>query len=180
MPAQARKPGGRKVAGTKRNPSAAADGQREQAMAVLQQFRFVFKSVKKHFRWMEKETGVSGSQLWALAQISGTPGMSVTQLARALAIHQSTASNLIDKLVQRDLARRERESEDQRIVRLYPTKLGKAIVAKAPQPVEGVLPDALMRLPIDELLKLDALLKELSQLMRVRDASGKHTPLADI
>lgn len=180
MPAQARKPGGRKVAGTKRNQPAAADGQREQAMAVLQQFRFVFKSVKKHFRWVEKETGVSGSQLWALAQISGTPGMSVTQLARALAIHQSTASNLIDKLVQRDLARRERESEDQRIVRLYPTKLGKAIVAKAPQPVEGVLPDALMRLPIEELLKLDALLKELSQLMRVRDASGKHTPLADI
>ncbi len=149
-------------------------------MAVLRQFRFVFKSVKKHFRWVEKETGVSGSQLWALAQIAGTPGMSVTQLARALAIHQSTASNLIDKLVQRDLARRERENEDQRIVRLYPTKQGKAIVAKAPQPVEGVLPDALMRLPKEDLLKLDALLKGLSQLMRVRDASGRHTPLADI
>lgn len=180
MTAQARKPHGKNIAGIKRGKASASDPQREQAMAVLQQFRFVFKSAKKHFQWVERETGVSGSQLWAMAQIAGTPGVSVSELARALAIHQSTASNLIDKLVQRDLARRERKSDDQRIVRLYLTRQGQTIVAKAPQPVEGVLPDALMRLPKTDLLKLDALLKGLAQLMRVRDASGRHTPLADI
>lgn len=149
-------------------------------MAVLQQFRIVFKSVKKHFQWVEKETGVSGSQLWALAHISGAPGTSVTELARALAIHQSTASNLIDKLAQRELVRRERKRDDQRVVRLYLTRQGQAIVAKAPKPVEGVLPDALMRLPKADLHKLNTVLSGLTQLMRVRDASGKHTPLSDI
>ena len=131
MAAQDKKPRGKNASAARRAKPAVTDSQREQAMAVLQQFRIVFKSVKKHFQWVEKETGVSGSQLWALAQIAGAPGTSVTELARALAIHQSTASNLIDKLVQRDLARRERESEDQRIVRLYPTKQGKAIVHTA-------------------------------------------------
>lgn len=163
-----------------RRSAAAADDRREQAMAVLQQFRFVFKSVKKHFQWVENETGVSGSQLWALAQIAATPGMNVTELARALAIHQTTASNLVDKLVQRDFIRRERKRDDQRIVRLYPTRQGQAVMAKAPEPVEGVLPDALMRLPGADLLMLNRLLQALTQLMRVRDASGKHTPLADI
>ena len=163
-----------------RRSAAAADDRREQAMAVLQQFRFVFKSVKKHFQGVENETGVSGSQLWALAQIAATPGMNVTELARALAIHQTTASNLVDRLVQRDFIRRERKRDDQRIVRLYPTRQGQAVMAKAPEPVEGVLPDALMRLPGADLLQLNRLLQALTQLMRVRDASGKHTPLADI
>lgn len=180
MSTQATKPRGNGKAVVKRGKRPAADDQREQALAVLQQFRFVFKSVKKHFHWVEKETGVSGSQLWALAQIGGSPGMTVTELARALAIHQSTTSNLIDKLVQRDLACRKRESEDQRVVRLHLTRQGKAVLAKAPQPVEGVLPDALLRLPKADLLMLEALLKSLTQLMRVRDARGKHTPLADI
>lgn len=180
MAAQDKKPRGKNAFAARRAKPAVTDSQREQAMAVLQQFRIVFKSVKKHFQWVEKETGVSGSQLWALAQIAGAPGTSVTELARALAIHQSTASNLIDKLAQRELIRRERKLDDQRVVRLYLTRQGQAIVAKAPQPVEGVLPDALMRLPKAELLKLDAMLKGLTQLMRVRDASGKHTPLADI
>ena len=158
----------------------AADRQREQAMAVLQQFRFIFKSVKKHFHWVEQETGISGSQLWALSQIAAAPGLRVTALARALAIHQTTASNLVDKLVQRKLVRRERKREDQRVVQLFLTPRGMAAVSKAPRPYEGVLPDALMRLPPADLGKLDAMLKSLARNMRVRDASGKRTPLADI
>ena len=158
----------------------AAEGQRERAMAVLQQFRFVFKSVKKHFQWVEQETGISGSQLWALAQIGAAPGLRVTELARALVVHQTTASNLIDKLVQRKLVRRERKREDQRVVQLFLTQRGEAVIAQAPKPYEGVLPDALMRLPQAELARLDALLKSLTRHMRVRDASGRRPPLADI
>jgi len=156
------------------------DRQREQAMAVLQQFRFIFKSVKKHFQWVEKETGISGSQLWALAKIAAAPGLRVTELARTLAVHQTTASNLVDKLVQRKLVRRERKSEDQRVVQLFLTRSGNSVISKAPQPYEGVLPDALIRLPQADLDKLDALLKSLTRRMRVRDASGRRTPLADI
>lgn len=157
-----------------------ADRQHELAIAVLQQFRFIFKSAKKHFQWVEQETGISGSQLWALAHIATAPGLRVTELARALAIHQTTASNLVDKLAQRKLIRRERGREDQRVVRLFLTQRGTDVVSKAPKPYEGVLPDALMRLPQADLRKLDSLLKSVAGRMRVRDAGGRRTPLADI
>lgn len=157
-----------------------AERQHERAIAVLQQFRFIFKSAKKHFLWVEQETGISGSQLWALAQIGSAPGLRVTELARALAIHQTTASNLVDKLAKRKLIRRERKRDDQRVVQLFVTRLGNDIVSKAPKPYEGVLPDALMRLPQADLDKLDDLLKSLTRRMRVRDASGRRTPLAEI
>ncbi|MBK6629814.1 MAG: MarR family transcriptional regulator [Betaproteobacteria bacterium] len=180
MATPAKRPARKTVAKAKSVAPPSVGPHHDQAMAVLQQFRFIFKSVKKHFQWVERETGVSGSQLWALAHIAASPGLRVTELARALVVHQSTASNLLDRLVQRNLVRRERTSADQRVVRLYATPRGQSIVAKAPRPFEGVLPDALLRLPHDDLRALDGLLKSVALLMRVRDASGRRTPLADI
>jgi DNA-binding MarR family transcriptional regulator len=65
--------------------------------------------------------GLSGSQLWALWQISARPGLRVSQLASALHIKPSTASNLLDKLELRQLVRRERRDTDNRVVRLHLT-----------------------------------------------------------
>jgi DNA-binding MarR family transcriptional regulator len=173
---------------TKRLPAPANSGrgarpasaQRALSVSVLEQFRIIFKSVKKHFQWVEQQTGVSGAQLWALAVIERTPGLRVSELARSLAIHQSTASNLLDRLEGRRLLRREREKSDQRVVRLFLTAKGRSIVAAAPRPLEGVLPDALSRLPEAQLAALKEQLDGVLRLMRVRDASGKRTPLSDI
>jgi len=149
-------------------------------MEALQHFRLIFKSVKKHFHWVEQQTGVNGAQLWALAAVVETPGLKVTELAKALAIHQSTASNLIDKLVKQKFLRRERSEEDQRIVFLFPEAAGSRVVKGAPKPLQGVLPDALRRLPAAELAQLNLLLSGVVRKMKVRDATGKSTPLADI
>jgi len=146
----------------------------------LQHFRLIFKSVKKHFLWVEQQTGVNGAQLWALAAVVDKPGLKVTELANALAIHQSTASNLVDKLVKQKFLRRDRSSEDQRIVFLYPEARGISLVKGAPKPIQGVLPDALSRMTKPELKKLNTLLSSVVRNMKVRDASGKTTPLADI
>lgn len=140
----------------------------------------IFKSVKKHFQWVEEQSGVTGSQLWALATVTRSPGLRVSELARALAIHQSTASNLLDRLEARGLLRRERQRTDQRVVRLFPTARGKSIIAAAPKPLEGVLPDALSRLSDAELDALRVQLTRVTRLMRVRDTTGKRTPLSEI
>jgi len=150
------------------------------AMESLQHFRLIFKSVKKHFQWVEQQTGVNGAQLWALSVVVEKPGLRVTELAGTLAIHQSTASNLVDKLVRQKFVRRERSSEDQRIVYLFPEALGRRLVKHAPKPIQGVLPDALGRLPTADLTKLNALLSSVVRNMKVRDTSGKTSLLADI
>ena len=61
-------------------------------LAVLQEFRLIFKSVRTHFRSVEKFAGVSGAQVWMLSEIRRSPGLRVNDLARAMSIHQSTAS----------------------------------------------------------------------------------------
>lgn len=148
---------------------------------VLKQFRVIFQSVRKHFQSVEALCGISGSQLWALAKVVESPGLRVTELAKAMTIHQSTASNLVEGLVKLGLIRRQRSDTDQRVVLLHPTDVGLALHDKAPQPIRGVLPDALSRLEAERLAGLELHLQELIKLMGKHiDPSGGDIPLADM
>lgn len=152
----------------------------EDVMAVLKEFRLIFKSVKRHFQWVEKQTGISGAQLWAMATVVEQPGIRVTELGKTMAIHQSTTSNLVERLVQADLVRRERAAADQRVVQLYPTVKGTRLVKKAPVSVRGVLMDALDKLNTKELAQLNNSLKSLIEKMDVKDAKGQSVSLNEL
>ena len=52
------------------------------------------------------------------------PGLKVSQLAAALAIHPSTCSNMLDKLEAEDLLVRDRSKTDQRAVHIFLTAKG--------------------------------------------------------
>ena len=68
------------------------------ALETLKLFRVIFKSAHKHFHEIEKTAGIGGASLWALAEIAETSNLTVSGLAKAMSIHQSTASNLMEKL----------------------------------------------------------------------------------
>ena len=146
--------------------------QREAALQVLKKFRQVFRAAKLHFSAVEKRAGVTGAQLWALCELDEQPGVRVTDLAAAMALHQSTVSNLIDKLMRKRLIRRDRGDIDGRVVRLYLTAAGERVVRSAPQPARGVLPDALEHLPPTTLRGLDQQLGNLLRRMRVKAPDG--------
>lgn len=152
----------------------------ERAREALKKFRVVYSSVKKHFQHIEAQCGVSGAQLWAIVEISRTPGLSVCELAQALSIHQSTASNLLAGIEKKGFLLKERTGADQRVVRLYLTKKGKDVVGRAPEPSIGVLPDALQHLPNEVLDSLNANMDVLISLMHLKDEAAAAKPLSDI
>lgn len=151
----------------------------EKARYTLRQFRIVFSSVKKHFQDVESKCGVSGAQLWALSEIAGLSGLRVSELARAMSLHQSTASNLVSELERKGLVRKERGA-DQRVVCLYLTERGSEIVARAPKPMIGVLPDALQRLPENDLCSLSGNMDVLIAMMQLKDEAAATKPLSDM
>ncbi len=97
------------------------------------------RMVQSGMQSIDPSRGLSGSQLWALWQISAQPGLHVAELAKALHIHPSTASNLLDKLEARGLVRRERRDADNRLVRLYLTNAAINLVSDIPGPMQGRL-----------------------------------------
>ena len=147
---------------------------------VLKKFRLIYGSVRQHFREVEQTCGVSGSQLWILQEVANTPGIGVSELAGRLSIHQSTCSQLVEKLVARNLMVKERSVEDQRRVGLRLTETTQTLLANAPGPAAGVLPEALTALPDAVLETLDAALAEVIGQLRDRDEKLADKPLADM
>jgi DNA-binding MarR family transcriptional regulator len=149
-------------------------------LEVLELFRIVFKSVRRHYKSVQSRAGIGGAQLWALAQVAGNPGIKVGDLARTLAVHQSTASNLIRDLEAPALLTRRREGADQRMVRLYATAKGAAVLRRAPRPLIGVLQQALSNLPSGHLDGLHRHLGRLIASMGPKDSGARATPLSDL
>lgn len=143
------------------------------AALVLRQFRIVFNAVKTHFRAVERDAGIGGAQLWALSVVQKTPGIGVNELARALDIHQSTASNLIKRLLERELLATARDGVDRRSVTLHILPAGEALLQRAPAPFTGVLPDALANLDPAALARLQKDLGALIHVLGGDEESGR-------
>ena len=150
----------------------------EAAVAVLRQFRQVFNAVKSHFQQVEKTVGMGGAQVWALSVVREHPGIGVGALARAMSIHQSTASNLVRTLIDREMLVAVKQGADRRAVQLNLLPAGARVLRNAPGPFAGLLPDALKSLPAETLERLQA---DLTQLITViaDDESHAAMPLSD-
>jgi len=153
------------------------DISRDSALETLRFFRVIFKSANKHFHEIEKIAGIGGASLWALAEISELPDLTVSGLAKAMSVHQSTASNLMEKLEVGGFIRRTRSLEDRRVVHLSLTDKGRETLSKAPPPYRGILPDALMRMNPESLSLLNRTLVELIAGMERTHDNGAFEPL---
>jgi DNA-binding MarR family transcriptional regulator len=149
-------------------------------LQVLEQFRVIFRSIRGHYHSVERRAGISGALLWALAQVAAHPGTQVGGLAKALAIHQSTASNLLRRLESYGLLSRRRLGKDQRKVQLFATAKGLRVLKRAPQPLIGVLQQALSDLPPTKLQRLNQQLQTLIAVMRVKDLQARSTLLSEM
>lgn len=149
----------------------------ESALETLKLFRIIFKSFTKHFHEVEKIVGIGGASLWAVAEIAENTNMTVSALAKAMSIHQSTASNLIEKLEIGGYVTRIKNTKDRRSVCLMLTAKGQDVLIKAPPPYRGILPDALMKLQPDTLAELNRDLSKLISKMQITQFESALEPL---
>ncbi len=159
------------------SPADAPDALDEPAARVLRRFRLVFNTVKSHFRAVEKKAGVAGAQVWALSVVAAHPDIGVGALARAMDIHQSTASNLLKPMLEGGLLLAGRSGSDRRAVQLRITPQGMRVLRRAPGPFSGVLPDALARLDAATLARLDRDLGKLVEALETTDTRAGKVPL---
>ena len=150
-----------------------------QTAVVLRRFRVVFNAVRTHFKQVEKQVGLGGAQVWALSLIRDQPGIGLGELARGMDVHQSTASNLVKGLLQKGLIRADKGSTDKRQVQLVALPEALNLLVQVPGPFEGVLPEALEKLPPQTLARLDRDLAELITLLKADEATGS-IPLAQL
>jgi DNA-binding MarR family transcriptional regulator len=123
-------------------------------LRTLQTFRIVFGSARRYDASVRRASGIPGSLLWALSAIAGSEDMSVGRLSASMALHQTTASNLVNALVSRGLIDRARSRADKRVALLSVTAKGRRMLRRAPRPHAGLLRDGLTRLNAHRLAEL--------------------------
>lgn len=155
------------------------DAQQDDAAKVLRQFRQVLNAVRSHFQQVERKAGLGGAQVWALSLVQQHPGLGVGELARAMDINPSTASNLVKLLAERGMVEGRKEGVDRRAVQLRILPEGVKTLGRAPGPFSGVLPEALKAMDAASLRRLR---KDLGQLIVLLDADEKaaRIPLSEM
>jgi DNA-binding MarR family transcriptional regulator len=104
----------------------------------------LFASVQTFHRAMAEvvhpmfdEVGVTNGQFFLLFFIEKMPRPTVGSIADQLGVQMSTVTHLLNNVEERGLVRRERSSEDRRVVRLVVTARGSKLLAR----IEGHLVD---------------------------------------
>jgi MarR family transcriptional regulator, organic hydroperoxide resistance regulator len=86
-----------------------------------------------------------------LKRIVENEGISVQELAESMGVHQSTVSNLVEKLKASGYVVKKRESSDRRIVSLYSTDAGKQSLTDAEIGIQFGFPEPMKHLSAAEL-----------------------------
>jgi len=146
------------------------------ALDVLQLLRAVSALADARSARVELATGVAGAPLWALHEIGQTEGLTVGALARRLRVHQTTASNLLNRLEMQGLVRKLRAAADQRVIELHLTPAGRRALARAAGSARGLLPQALESLGPARLRTLRSGLATLVDAMRNNDPAAVAQP----
>lgn len=144
---------------------------------VLQQLRVVVRLASNHSAQVERSTGIPGARLWALHEVAQADGLSVGELAQRLRVHQTTVSNLLNRLEASGLVRKGRSPNDRRIVHIHLTAAGRKALKSAAGPARGLLPNVLGGMSRAQLRKVHDGLAVLVDCMGGFDAALAAKPL---
>ncbi len=136
---------------------------------ITDNLRRVFQVVNERSKRAERETGLTGPQLWTIKVVAESGPVKITELARRMYLHPATVGGILDRLEAKGLVERTRSRQDRRVVRVELTLQGKELVATSPEVVQGLLVTGLEHLGPEKLRNIAAGLEDM---VRILDAQG--------
>jgi DNA-binding MarR family transcriptional regulator len=136
---------------------------------IINNIRRVFQAVNEYSKKAEKETGLTGPQLWAMQILADSAPIRVSQLARSMYLHPATVVGILDRLEGKGLVRRTRSKGDRRVVEVDLTDLGKETLESAPEVAQGLLVNGLEPLPERELACISDGMNRLVKILGVQE-----------
>ncbi|PSR26686.1 MAG: MarR family transcriptional regulator [Sulfobacillus thermosulfidooxidans] len=139
-----------------------------QLQAFIDEIQKLFPRI---MRYLEAEASreligleVTPSQMNALFALYGVKNMPMGELADQLGLTESAATRLVDRLINMNLVRRERDDQDRRVVRVRLSSYGKQLAELVFERRQAQVTRFAERLPQDS---RDALIRGLSDLLDV-------------
>ena len=140
---------------------------------IFDNLRRVFQVVHEHSRRVERDTGLTGPQVWAVRVIADSEPIKISSIARRMYLHVATVVGIVDRLEARGLVRRTRDTKDRRVVYVELTKEGRILIANAPQVAQGMLLSGLEELPDRKLKTIHSGLELMVRLLNAQKLPPK-------
>ncbi|MBI0579134.1 MarR family transcriptional regulator [Neobacillus cucumis] len=95
---------------------------------IYESYLAINKAIKRLIKFDADKLGLTTVQLKAIYKLATNPNISLGELAEKLRMTNSTASNVIERLVQMGLVERVIPPENRRVVSIHLTEKGKMIL----------------------------------------------------
>ncbi len=90
----------------------------------------IYKKLKKHYSLLNNDN-LSMAQLHGLNYIFNNPNCTLKELAKKISVSTPSANDLVNRLVNFNLIKREEDKKDRRLIRLSLTDKGKRVLNEA-------------------------------------------------
>jgi len=136
---------------------------------IIDDLRRIFQAVIEQSKRAEQETGLTGSQLWAVKILAKSEPVKVTELAQQMYLHPATVVGVLDRLESKGLVARTRSSKDRRVVYVELSEAGRTMVSSSPEVAQRLLVKGLEALKMPKVELIAEGLEELSKMLGVQD-----------
>lgn len=134
-------------------------------LRILQSLRRIIRAVDLHSRKLSMQHNITGPQLACLVAMAEQGAMTASALARSVYLSPSTIVGILDRLEQKGLAERRRSQRDRRVVEVFLTAAGEALIRKNPSSLQENLAAALQDLAELEQVSITMALERIVELM---------------
>lgn len=106
---------------------------------ILHALRRLSRALDIHSRKLAAEKNVTSAQLFSMKMLAIDNVDTATEVAKRVHLSPSTVVGILDRLEEKELIERRRDTQDRRVVRLRLTRKGRDVVDSTPHPIEDLL-----------------------------------------
>lgn len=132
---------------------------------ILESLRRIMRAVDLYSRELSARHSLTGPQLLCLREIERKGEIPLGALASALSLSPATVTGIVDRLEQKELVLRRRRKSDRRSVAVDLTRQGRAIVRRAPTPLQETFSRRLAALPASKRNQISDVLQQIVTMM---------------
>jgi DNA-binding MarR family transcriptional regulator len=138
-------------------------------LQILQSLRRIIRATDLYSRRLKLKYNITAPQLICLLAITDHGTITVSELARTVHLSASTVVGILNRLEQKELIVRMRNTRDRRIVFVSATDDGVKLVRNAPTPLQDNLSEALQNLSEDDQASIADSLNRLVSMMEIEE-----------
>ena len=150
-------------------PETAPETPQNLVREIIYQIRRLMQAGELFTKELNRTYQVSAPQLHCLLALHENGPLPPSQIARHIMVKSSTVTGIIDRLEQKGLVARLRNSPDRRVITIQLTEAGKELAQNAPPPIQHKIVDGIRKLPEGEIKQIILSLSKLTHMLDVYD-----------